>query len=199
MIYRAVGNRYDKLRSPIEPYVDYKISEVTKSVAVIFNRAHKMFPPQAQPWTLYLDGSMTPNEIVAPIVDGWLENHYMALFKHPHRTCVYAELQACVRRGKCGAREAKITEEYLRDRKIPEDGGLFACGVIARRSPLPSPIERLMRRWWREFMFLSSSCPRDQIALMLALHDEQWVLEHINVIDADIFDNPWFTYRRHGT
>lgn len=119
----------------------------------------------------------------------------MALFKHPHRTCAYAEIDACVARQKITPEQGEKARSHLMLAGFPRDYGLWACGMIARRS-FANEIQRFVAPYW---FTLVEDVPRDQIWLPFVLWRILDATKRIHTIDADIFNNPWFSFRRHGT
>ena len=166
--------------------------------ARLWNREQKLIrPPRNGLWSVYCDGSLSPSPkgSVRELVEGWLESHEVALFKHPHRTCAYAEIDACVARNKITPEQADKARGTLMMSGFPKDFGLWALGMIARRVHLNA---------LQNFAFplvhaMVEAVPRDQIWFPFVL----WKLKHstarIRTIDADVFANPWFTFRKHGT
>lgn len=164
--------------------------------ATLWNRLQKIrLPPMTGLWSLYLDGSITPKVQVKPLVEGWLELHDMALLKHPHRTCAYDEIDACVTRKKISPEEGEKARSHLMLAGFPRNFGLWACGIIARRVH-SNPIQIFAAPLWWE---LVEKVPRDQIWLPFVLWKLKQSTKRINTIDANIFDNRWFSFRRHGT
>lgn len=129
-----------------------------------------------------------------PLVEEWLDSHEMALFKHPHRDCAYEEIEACIKRGKITKAEGQKAAAHLALTGLPPKDGLYACGMLARRTSglLPGVLNPA---WFA----LVRQLPRDQIWLPCVLCMLPGSKKRINVIDADIFDNPWFEFRRHRT
>ena len=60
---------------------------------------------------------------------------------------------------------------------------------------VPSALQGRLSAAW---MPLVREVPRDQLWLPLALRMSH-AGHRVKTIDADIFDNPWFAFRRHGT
>ncbi|MCP4899965.1 MAG: hypothetical protein GY906_23600 [bacterium] len=197
-IYCAVSKGYDKLRTwKKEDGVFYELrtSALVGEAATLWNRIQKInLPPTRGLWSCYLDGSLTPKVPLRPVVEGWLEDAEMALFRHPHRNCAYEEIDACVARGKISKAQAEKVRANLLLMGLPKKAGLWACGMIARRTT--SVIQGPVSAAWVAFV---DQVPRDQLWLPLVLRMIPGAKERIKTIDADIFDNEWFTYRRHGT
>lgn len=171
---------------------ELRVTNKTGQEARLWNREHKiLYPPVRAKWSLYLDASIRPKVDVAPLVQEWLSGHDFALMKHPHRDCAYDEIEACIAREKITKEQGEKARATLMLHGLPRKFGLWACGVMARRtqSELCDQIKAL---WWPFVRDL----PRDQIWLPLVLHHLQ-ARDKIRTIDADIFNNPWFTFTPH--
>lgn len=136
---------------------------------------------------------MTPKVPIKPLVEGWLANHEMAVFRHPERDCAYEEIDVCVKLKKITQREGDKAKSHLALAGLPQHAGLYACGMIARRTMGILPA-LLSAAWFS----LVKEVPRDQIWLPLVLHQIPGTKKRIRVIDANVFSNPWFHYKGHS-
>lgn len=196
IIFSAVSPGYDRdnLSGFQEDEVETKWIELSDSNPVYWNRRIKiMNPPSGSMWTLYLDGSLSPKGRVGELVEGWLAHADMALFRHPHRSCTYAEIDACVARKKITAEQGEQARAVLRLAGFPRDWGLWACGMIARRTHLNPTQWYVAPLWWK----FTEPILRDQIWLPFALWKIKDARKRIHTVDADIFDNEWFNFRKH--
>lgn len=160
----------------------------------LWNRNQKiMFPPGGARWSIYCDGSISPKVKVAPLADKWLADSNVAMFKHPHRTCAYLEIDACVTRNKITPTEGELARKTLSAAGFPKDFGLWACGMIARRTNNNSFQEMVAPVWWG----MVEQVARDQIWLPFAMWKLCYSASSIHTIDEDIFDNPYFTFKPH--
>lgn len=170
-----------------------RASPHTGRKGVFWNREEKiLWPPPLGEWSVYTDGSLTPNRPLRSLVENkWLKNHDMALFRHPHRKCAYAEIDACSRASKITKKEAAHAHEILKDRGLPKNFGLWACGVLVRKRG-SAQNAALAASWWSYV----KKIPRDQIWFPLVVW-EMGLKDKINTIDANVFANSYFTYQRH--
>lgn len=201
-VYTAVASDYDKgvsLGKP-EKNITYDVRRSPPEVkgkrdCTLWNRENKiMLVPKTGLWSVYLDGSLTPKAPLRAPVEKWLEKADMALFKHPWRSCAYAEIDECVKRGKITADEGEKMRSHLMLAGFPRDFGLWACGMVARRVHANALQIFAAPLWWE----LVQGVPRDQIWLPFVLWRLQHSLKRIHTIDADIYRSKWFTFRRHG-
>jgi hypothetical protein len=98
----------------------------------------------------------------------------MTLAKHPERTCLYAEGQACIDYKKDS--ESTIfpqLEKYKKD-GYPEDNGLSANGIIVRVNN--HEVRDFCNKWWEE---VSNGSCRDQLSFNYALWKSPVVLTYI--------------------
>lgn len=197
-IYTATTPGYDR-----KPLTNHKEEGVVLDVRippegvdpVLWNREQKlMHPPKVGLWSLYLDGSLSPKGPMADTVESWLGKHDMALFKHPWRTCAYDEIDECVRVGKIAASEGDKARSMLMLAGFPKHFGLWACGMIARRSHSNALQIYTAPPWWA----LTKELPRDQIWLPFVLWQIKDSAKRIFTIEKDIYTNKWFSFRRHG-
>lgn len=197
-IYTAVSKGYDKIRTWTKEkgvFYELRTTNAVPEDGILWNRRHKILkPPTRGLWSLYIDGSMTPKVPMRPVIEKWLEDAEMVLFRHPQRDCAYEEIKACVNARKITKAQAEKVRANLLLMGLPQHAGLWACGMIARRTE--SVIQAPLAGVWFPFV---EQVPRDQLWLPLALRMVPGSKARIKTIDADVFDNEWFTYRRHGT
>lgn len=111
-------------------------------------------------YTLWLDGN------IRLMIDPWtlMRRHLtngldIAVFKHRHRSCVYEELEACVRLDKDGVPVMREQVERYRALGYPPQNGLAETGVLARRHS--AEVRELNQAWWRE---IEGGSVRDQLS-----------------------------------
>ena len=197
-IYTASTPGYD--RKPLvkhdEPDVVLEVRKPPEGVnGVRWNREQKIIlPPQDCTWSVYLDGSLSPKGPIRGRVEKWLEASDMALFIHPWRTCVYAEIDECVLRKKITASEGEKARSMLQLAGFPRDYGLWACGMIARRTR-SNALQNWIAPLWNE---LTQQLPRDQIWLPYVLWKFKGARERVFTIEKNIYKDSMLSFRRHG-
>jgi len=207
LIYRAVSNGYDILR-PI-PEEDGVVAKTflklfdDKERAVQWNRIFKIrgFKDEDMDghdfeWSLYLDGTLVPKVPVKNLVESWLADADIAVFRHPERNCPFEELDSIIRLRKGTTPQVAKAGAFLKKHGARRGMGLYACGVIARRYPQPEWLKEL-QEWWIAAM-TETGLRRDQPFLPVGI-EMFGVKDRIKVIDASVFNSPWFDYKRHGT
>ena len=111
-----------------------------------------------------------------------------AMFAHPDRNCIFEEAIVSAQMEKY--RNLPIHEQvmFYKGIGIQPHSGLFACGVIVRKEPLPSSLIDANLTWWKE------TCNRtyqDQLSLpyVLKVHNLQ-----VDKIPGNLWHNFWFDY-----
>lgn len=181
---------------PRQPGVlcEVRKSDLEGLPARLWNRAEKAIRPTSEgKWSLYLDGSMRPKVPVDSLVSGWLKNHEIAFFRHPERDCAYEEIEACVRLHKILRGLGVDCHLKMKALGHPKKWGLWATGIVARRTK-SSMLDEFQHAWLEMTMFAT----RDQIFLPHVIN-KLGIRKHVNTVDADIWRNKWFTFRRHHT
>ena len=115
-------------------------------------------------YSIWIDGSsrllITPEEIV----ERFLKEHDIGLFKHPSRDCLYDEAIVCAK-WKLDDPEVIIEQvKTYEDKGFAKHKGLCECGFIVRRHT--PEVEAFNNAWWAEYC--RYSC-RDQISFMHAI------------------------------
>lgn len=129
-------------------------------------------------YSLWIDGNMSLLKPPEELIERYLGDHDIAIFKHPLRDCIYDEALRCAKAG-LDDPEVIIQQVSTYERAgYAKHKGLCECGVIFRRHT-PKIIE-LNNFWWSEYCTHSV---RDQISFMYAVDS---VGIRINMIEA-----PW--------
>jgi hypothetical protein len=100
----------------------------------------------------------------AMIIDKYLGDNDMVLFRHGARNCIYDE---AIEVAKLGLDDVKLIEEqaiYYKKQGYPEHNGLLQGGIIIRRHN--ERTQRFNEAWWADYCRFSR---RDQLSLMPAL------------------------------
>jgi hypothetical protein len=139
-------------------------------------------------YSIYMDANFTLNVPAQELIDRFLKDKDVAVFKHPSRDCVYDEAQACMVLRKDTPEALTEQMKYYAKQGIPPNDGLCECGVIIRRHT--KRVEEWNEKWWAQYCRFSK---RDQVSFPLA-----FPLDQVNVIDEwAVTNNPFFTYTQH--
>lgn len=184
-VYTCATNRRDSLREDqctdganFVAYVDQikDDSNVWKylSVSDLFRsprrnaRMHKVLSHQFIPeeYSIWMDANVALKVPARQLVDDYLGEADIAVFKHRTRSCTYDEAERC---RVLGADSAEIIDEQVRHYKnsgLPSRLGLAETSVVVRRNS--EQIMRFNNAWWGEICRYSV---RDQISFMFAVQE----------------------------
>jgi hypothetical protein len=170
-VYTALYGGYDQLVTPVPQDVDVDWICFTDdpSVAIdgwtvivrpgevddprLASKWAKCVPHLALPehrWTIWVDANMAVD--AAGFVREALshvDQHGIAVFRHPQRDCIYDEAEACLRLPRCRTMPVLEQVASYRASGYPAHAGLYACGTIARDAEVAA-VRRLGARWWEE-------------------------------------------------
>ena len=154
------------------------------------SRTVKMLPhlyfPEAD-YSLYVDGNIICKVPLQRLIDEWLEDTDIALFKHHTRDCLFDEAAECIR---LGLDDKDVIERHTRRYTgFPTHKGLYQCGVILRRHT--EKIRRLNERWFAEYM---TGCKRDQVSFPYVIEKEGVA---VNAINSYAHLHMYFEYFNH--
>ena len=109
-----------------------------------------------------------------------------AMFAHPDRDCIFEEAVASSAMLKY--RNLPIDEQVENYRRcgIQPHSGLHACGVIARKEPLPAQLRQANNVWWAENLKWTY---QDQLSLRFVLHQ---LGIGVDLIPGNLWRNEWF-------
>ncbi len=128
---------------------------------------HRMFPDHDL--SIYIDGNIQLLNPVGELVTAFrTQGADIGLFRHPERTSLSEELDACLALGKLSVEAADLVSERMKDYETPDGPPrtpFTENGIIFRDHSAPH-LDATMSLWWEEFHRVR----RDQIAL-------PWVLQ----------------------
>ena len=152
------------------------------------SRAHKILAHEYlddYDYSLWLDGSIWLRESPVKLVEQFLAEADIAMFRHPARNCLYVEAEGLINAGYSKRELAEQTAKYRRHGH-PPNSGLHECGVILRRHT--DAIATFNAAWWAEYCRHSS---RDQMSV-------NYVLRKLGVRVAElpgaVHENPGIVY-----
>jgi hypothetical protein len=111
--------------------------------------------------TIWVDGSqkLLPDVDLREALETALRGFALATFKHPERSCVYQELQACKNWHKDNPLLMQAQIDRYRTEGYPPYAGMVETACVMRRDS--EPVRQFNREWWRQIE--SGSC-RDQLS-----------------------------------
>jgi hypothetical protein len=102
---------------------------------------------------------------VRELIDRYLVDADIALFRHSQRDCLYDEAEACKKAGLDDPDVINYQVQRYRNEGYPAHDGLIEAGVLLRRHT--PAVQELSEAWWRE---ICRGSPRDQISGNYVLH-----------------------------
>jgi hypothetical protein len=127
-------------------------------------KIHKIMPHLYFPdkeYSLWIDGSVNIEFSfdMKRLIELYLKNADLAIFKHPERNCIYVEANTCIQR-KLDSIDVIINQvkRYTAD-KYPPNAGLVEATIILRRHT--DQIKKFNEAWWNE---IKNGSKRDQIS-----------------------------------
>jgi len=178
VVYTAIFGNYDTLRDqPRNPRVVYRcygdipqpsstwkfVAQKRKQPTIQLDaRLYKIISQHIVTdcwYSIWLDANNMLWDDPVRICEKWLANADIALFKHPHRSCVYEELKACIRYKKDDPQIMHKQVERYAAEGYPKNNGLYSTGFIARRNT--PKVKKFNELWWGE---VKTSSHRDQLS-----------------------------------
>lgn len=141
-------------------------------------------------YSIWIDGNIRLLKNPQELIDTYLKDCDIALFKHPTRDCIYDEAVKCASKG---LDDVEVIIEQAMDYEnsgYAKHKGLCECGIILRRHT--DKVREFNEAWWAEFCRYSK---RDQISFMYAADKVGIPLE---VIDAPFILRPDGSAERRG-
>jgi hypothetical protein len=211
VVYTAIFGDYDVLIDPevIESGIDYVCftddETITSDVweiknvrpmtdPTLSNRRTKILSHkylEEYELSVYIDGNIQILERIKPLIEDYLSATDFALYKHPERTNVFKEAQACIEKNKADEDPVREQMRHYRNVGFPDDQDLSENRILFRRHRKPE-IKEVMRSWWHEVLERVS---RDQLSLMFVLwkYDVEYKL-----IPHSVRDTPQFAIHFHS-
>lgn len=202
-VYTAVSGDFDHLREPDEDFTADYIAFTEKKrdgwdVRKPFDRFKNDRRNSRAPkilshlyidteYSIYLDGNIRLKVPAQQLIDEFLKEKDIAVFRHMGRDCIYDEANACVALKKGDPLEIAEQVRSYAQKMHPKHAGLAECGVIIRRNT--PEVERMNEKWWAEYCRHSE---RDQLSFPFAFD-----LEKVNLIESSAWRHPWFEFIGH--
>lgn len=163
IIYSCITPGYDKEREDmlmIQPLDKFKEDTLNAKMCKIL--PHPYFKEEI---TVWCDGSIYLTTDNLSDIEKQLKSFDIVVMTHP-TGCIYKEAEAC--KIMCKDNSERIDEQvkWYKELDYPENNGLYACGVIARRNT--KEMRELCNEWWSHITRFSY---RDQISFPVVFKD----------------------------
>ena len=138
-------------------------------------------------YSIYLDGNI--ELLVDPqiLINEFLKDKDIAVFRHIGRDCVYDEAEACIGLQRGTPKDISEQIKVYAKEGYPPHNGLAECGVIIRRHT--PRIAELNEKWWLQYERYSE---RDQLSFPKVFPKEE-----VNFIESSVWRHPYFKYNSH--
>jgi hypothetical protein len=124
----------------------------------------KLFPHLFLPdyeYSLWIDASVSIKKIdFSELINKYLQQVNLAVYRHPDRKSVVDELEACTRYNKDSHQLMRNQVESYISKGFKDDQGLVAATVILRKHH-ETDVRRFSKKWWNEILTYSK---RDQLS-----------------------------------
>lgn len=192
--YTAITGEKDEPRDDIKVFSGFtKFKSEVLNAKIYKAMPHKFLDCDISIW---VDGNIFPNVPPEQLVEEWLGDADIALFKHPHRESIqwemkWIEFQFRNHKDAPALKDAEEQMEHYRQIKFPRKTGVFNCGFIIRRhTPL---VNRFNEAWWSEITRWSE---RDQLSFPVIRREFPEL--KINGIVGNIRNHPYLIYKPHN-
>lgn len=139
--------------------------------------------------SIWMDGSVLLKRDPWLLIDGQFGHCDFAFMKHPDRSCIFEEIEACAVQGKDSRANLESVRLRLVEAGYPQKNGLISGGFIYRRHQ--PQVKQLFRDW---MINITKFSRRDQLSFNYTC----WRTERaITYIDLDIFNNDYFAVLPH--
>lgn len=211
-VYTAILGGFDYLRAPLVPadgnrYVCYSNGLIDPAGPWEIQPAYAPLPHAGRnsripkilahfhaetEYSIWHDANFQLKQSPAQLIREYLQNHDIAMFKHPCRDTVEREANVLLEKPEefptCDMTD--VTAQVTRWKHMGAPVGLWCGGLIIRRhTPSVAAFNEL---WWDEYQ---RGCSRDQLALPMARAKAGI---EIRGIQGNIYDNPLVAFNFHA-
>lgn len=189
-VYTAICGGYEKVRSDVKVY-----TENTKFIEPVMGaKVYKILSNKftKAPYSIWIDGNVFLNEEPKKIVEEFLGDNDLVVFRHPHRNCIYEEHGPA--RDRLPDYAKHLIDKQIKDYKeegMPEQFGLGECGMIIRRNN--DIVREFNGRWWAEICKYSW---RDQISFPYVLWKMGGRIK-VKLLNGNVRNHQYFRYVGH--
>jgi hypothetical protein len=214
-IYTCITNEYDKLRDVVclESDVEYicftdlniendtwnirKLPKVLNGIEDNIKKARcmKVMPHlflSEYDVSMWIDGNIQIVGNLKKLIMHNLDGYNFCIPKHPHRTCIYQEMEAVVRFNKDTGNNVDVQMMRYLNENYPENYGLVQSGIIMRRHNA-SECMKFAIEWWHEIFKYSK---RDQLSFNYVLWKNREL--KIRILNPALLVSEYMSYWKHG-
>lgn len=178
VVYTAITNSYDALKEDhnnsnarFVAFLDYEAKSKVWEIEKVNNtfkdpnrnaKIHKILPHRYFPnveYSLWIDGNVKLLVPVQELINTYLQDTDLAIFRHPDRNCLYKEAETCISRRLDDETIIREQMQRYKSKCFPLHAGLVEATVILRRHT--KKINEFNELWWKEIL---EGSRRDQIS-----------------------------------
>lgn len=172
-VYTSLNNGKDEWNPKVQNICTYdKFKDPRRNSRASKILAHKYIDTE---YSIYIDGNITLNVSPETLIEKYLKDYDIAVYRHPTRDCIYDEAVECAKRNLDDPEIIIEQAKAYEDSGYAKHKGLAECGIIIRRHT--PEVENFNTYWWAEYCRYSR---RDQISFMYAV-DKVGI--RVNIID----------------
>lgn len=192
--YTSIAGDNDHLRDDVLCITGFdKFKRDVYNARIFKILPHLMFPDADV--TVWIDGNIyiKPEIDVEAMVNEFLGDNDIVLFKHPGRDCIFQEADACNRlyTGEVAKEVARdIESQMLYYKDFPKHFGLWETGVLIRRNN--KKMARFNEKWWSHISMFSN---RDQLSFPVVVKESPNI--KLGIIPGSIYTHPYLRYVAH--
>jgi len=117
-------------------------------------------------YTIWIDANIYLIVPAKLLIDKYLKDNNIALFRHAERNCIYKEAEACIKYGLDNIDTIQKQVSYYKEKGYPKNNGLHECTIILRKNCIE--VEKLNYLWWSEVYNRSK---RDQLSFDYCIYN----------------------------
>jgi len=187
-VYTAITGGKDEQRDDIKVFDSYdRFVRQVLNAKVYKILAHKYIDAD---YSIWVDGNLYLKTSPEVIVNEFLGENDIAVWKHFGRDCIYDEAEVLFSFGTDVNPDVRRQIETYKSKGFPEHAGLGECNVIVRKH---SPkVEAFNNAWWAEICKYST---RDQISFPYVL--SKFPDLKVNFVDGNPREHKYFKYNYH--
>lgn len=188
IVYTAITGNKDQPRIDILNFGEYdKFKQYVMNAKIYKVLAHQYLDCK---YSIWVDGNIILKVPKEKIIEEFLGDNDIAVWKHFARDCIYEESKA-IRDYKPNIyQDVEKQVNYYKSKGFPEHYGLGECNVIVRRhTPI---VEKFNNYWWSEICRWSS---RDQISFPYVISRLPEL--KVKFVMGDPRKHPYFEYHGH--
>jgi len=140
-------------------------------------------------YTIWIDANIYLIVPAKLLIDKYLKDNNIALFRHAERNCIYDEANACLKYRLDDADTIQKQISYYREKGYPKNNDLHECTIILRRNC--KEIEKLNNLWWNE---ICNRSRRDQLSFDYCIYKLDLKVKDI---EGYVRDNKYFKRIEH--